>query len=86
MIRGGLATVAAALALAAPASAAMWPPPPTTYRPTHVIEPQGRTHSDATRACMARRQRTKIARWLAPVACEQPPRSQLLIAAALLGD
>lgn len=32
---------------------------------------------------MARAQRTKIARWLAPVACEQPPRSQLLIAAVL---
>ena len=86
MTRATLATVAAALALAAPASAAMWPPPPTTYRPMHVIELEGRTHSDATRTCMAREQRVKIARWLAPVACEQPPRSQLLIAAALLGD
>lgn len=86
MGRATLATVAAALALAAPASAAMWPPPPTTYEPMHVIKIEGRAHPDATRACMAHEQRTKIARWLAPVACEQPPRSQLLIAAALFGD
>lgn len=86
MTRATLATVAAALALAAPASASMWPPPPTTYRPMHVIELEGRTHSGAMRTCMAHEQRAKIARWLAPVACEQPPRSQLLITAALLGD
>lgn len=86
MARAMLATVAAALALAAPASASMWPPPPTTYRPMHVIELEGRAHSASTRACMANEQRAKVARWLAPVACEQPPRSQLLIAAALFGD
>lgn len=86
MTRAVLATVAAGLVLAAPASAAMWPPPPTTYQPPQVIKLEGRAHSDATRACMANEQRAKVARWLAPVACEQPPRSQLLIAAALFGD
>ena len=29
---------------------------------------------------MAQVERAKVARWLAPVACEQPPRSQLLLA------
>jgi hypothetical protein len=86
MGRATLAVVAAALALAAPASAAMWPPPPTTYQPLHVLRIEARAHPAATRACMAREQRAKVARWLAPVACEQPPRSQLLIAAALFGD
>ena len=86
MARATLAAVGAALLVAASASAATWPPPPTTYQPLHVIKLEGRAHSDATRACMAREQRAKVARWLAPVACEQPPRSQLLIAAALLGD
>jgi hypothetical protein len=86
MTRAMVATVAAALALATPASAAMWPPPPTTYKPMRVIRLEERSHPDATRACMAREQRVKVARWLAPVACEQPPRSQLLISEALLGS
>jgi hypothetical protein len=34
---------------------------------------------------MAQQPRAKIARWLLPVACEQPPRSQLLLTAPLFG-
>jgi hypothetical protein len=34
---------------------------------------------------MAREARLKVARWLAPVACEQPPRSELLLVAPLFG-
>jgi len=86
MARAGLAAVAAALGLAAPASAAMWPPPPTTYHPMRVIRIEERSHPAATRTCMANEQRAKIARWLAPVACEQPPRSQLLTAELLFGS
>jgi hypothetical protein len=79
--------LAAALALltAAPAAASSWPPPSpqpgiavVTIAPAHV-------NAVATHSCMAREQRLKIARWLAPVACEQPPRSQLLLA-SLFGD
>lgn len=85
MGRATLATVAAALALAAPAAGATWPPPPTTAQPLHTFKIE-HTSSVPTRACMAREQRAKIARWLAPVACEQPPRSELLIVTALFGD
>ena len=79
-----VALVAVAFLLTAgSAAAASWPPPlPQTL---HVIKLE-RAHAPAsTRACMANEQRAKIARWLAPVACEQPPRSQLLIS-ALFGD
>ncbi|MGH2971832.1 MAG: hypothetical protein ACRDNM_14030 [Gaiellaceae bacterium] len=81
-----LAVLVAALFLCAgaSASAASWPPPlPQTV---HVIKLE-RIHlrSPAGRSCMAREQRLKIARWLAPVACEQPPRSQLLFS-VLFGD
>jgi hypothetical protein len=34
---------------------------------------------------MAQQARAKIARWLLPVACEQPPRSQLLLVTPLFG-
>ncbi|HEY2073656.1 MAG TPA: hypothetical protein VGG88_08785 [Gaiellaceae bacterium] len=66
-----------ALFVAAPASASTWPPPvPQTV---HSLKIE-RTHAHSwTRTCMARVQRVKVARWLAPVACEQPPRSQVLI-------
>ena len=78
-----VALVTAVLVCAGSASAASWPPPvPQTL---HVIRLE-RAHAPAsTKACMANEQRAKIARWLAPVACEQPPRSQLLIS-ALFGD
>lgn len=82
MGRATLATVAAALALAAPASAAMWPPPAMHGLHALAIE---RPRSAELRTCMAREQRTRVARWLAPVACEQPPRSQLLVEALLGG-
>lgn len=78
-----IAPLAAALILAAPASASIFPPPqPVTFqalRPVHVHAP-ARTHS-----CMAQQARAKIARWLLPVACEQPPRSQLLLVTPLFG-
>jgi hypothetical protein len=65
--------------LAAPASASMWPPP--SPQALHVVK-LSHARSNA-RSCEAH---TRVARWLAPVACEQPPRSQLLLASALFGD
>lgn len=81
-----LAVVVAAIALlaAAPASATMVPPAPP--QGLHVLTlPHAPAHF-SSRSCMARNARVKIARWLAPVACEQPPRSQLLLASTLFGD
>ncbi|TMM09325.1 MAG: hypothetical protein E6F98_14755 [Actinobacteria bacterium] len=65
-----LAPAVVALALAAPAGASMLPPPGAQTIPTIKI---ARTHA---RTCMAH---AKILHWLAPVACEQPPRSELLL-------
>jgi hypothetical protein len=78
-----IAPLAAALVFTAPAAASIWPPPQPLTLPAskvaHVRSPvQG--HS-----CMAREARLKVARWLAPVACEQPPRSELLLVAPLFG-
>jgi hypothetical protein len=78
-----LAVLVVALVLAAPAGASIWPAPsPLTPQALKVdrIHAPARTHS-----CMAEQSRAKIARWLLPVACEQPPRSQVLLAAALFG-
>ena len=78
-----IAPLAAALILAAPASASIFPAPQrVTFQalgPIRVHAPS-RTHS-----CMAQQARAKIARWLLPVACEQPPRSQLLLVTPLFG-
>jgi len=78
-----IAPLAAALILAAPASASIFPAPQrVTFQalwPVRVHAPS-RTHS-----CMAQQARAKIARWLLPVACEQPPRSQLLLVTPLFG-
>jgi hypothetical protein len=61
----------------------MWPPPvPQTQ---HVIKLERAHLRPASRSCMAREDRAKVARWLWPVACEQPPRSQLLLS-VLFGD
>jgi len=64
------------------ASAASWPPP-AVPQTVHVMKLE-RFHARSIdiRTCM---KRSKIARWLAPVACEQPPRSELLIS-VLFGD
>ena len=48
----------------------MLPPPGTQTVPTIKI-----AHVNA-RSCMAH---AKVIRWLAPVACEHPPRSELLL-------
>ncbi len=79
-----IAALAAALALAAPAAASIMPPPgPVTPHAVKLV----RAHARMTlRTCMAQQARLKIARWLAPVACEQPPRSELLLTQALFGD
>ena len=81
-----LAALVAALFISsgAVASAASWPPPlPQTW---HVIKLERlRARPIEVRTCMVRQERTKVARWLAPVACEQPPRSELLIS-VLFGD
>jgi hypothetical protein len=79
-----IAALAAALVLAAPAAASIMPPPsPLT---SHALK-LDRAHARiALRTCMAQQARLKVARWLAPVACEQPPRSELLLATSLFGD
>lgn len=68
----------------ASASAASWPPPPS--QTWHVIK-IGHVHTRSAqfRTCMVREARAKVARWLAPVACEQPPRSEVLIPVLLGG-
>jgi hypothetical protein len=74
-----VAVAAVALSFAGSAAAASWPPPvPQTL---HVIKLEHAHARAETRSCMVREGRAKVARWLAPVACEQPPRSQVLIAA-----
>ena len=88
-----IAVVVIALVLAAPAGASIWPaPPPSMWHAAMAVRvhsharkvlrvyPHSRTHS-----CMAQQPRAKIARWLLPVACEQPPRSQLLLVTPLFG-
>ena len=78
-----IAVLVSALVLAAPAGASIWPAP-SPLAP-HALKLE-RLHAPArTHSCMAQQSRAKIARWLLPVACEQPPRSQLLLAAALFG-
>jgi hypothetical protein len=56
----------------------MWPPPAPL--PLHAVKLSHTRFS--TRSCAVH---AKVARWLAPVACEQPPRPQLLLAQALFG-
>lgn len=76
-----VAAVAAALLLwpaAAPAS--IWPAP-TPAQPkaqaAHGLVLAPSRHGRLTaRACSAH---AKVVRWLAPVACEQPPRSETLL-------
>jgi hypothetical protein len=78
-----IAVVVTALVLAAPAGASIWPAPPPLPLQALKID---RAHAPArTHSCMAQQARAKIARWLLPVACEQPPRSQLLLVAPLFG-
>jgi hypothetical protein len=60
--------------------------PPSLPQTLHVLTIHRAPARFSTRSCMARNERVKAARWLAPVACEQPPRSQLLLASALFGD
>jgi hypothetical protein len=78
-----IAALAAALVFAGQASASIMPPPgPLPLHPLRL----GRAHARvALRTCMAQQARLKVARWLAPVACEQPPRSELLLVAPLFG-
>jgi hypothetical protein len=79
-VRSLVLAVAIALSSAAPAAASMFPPPVPLQMHAVQLALPFRVHTPAQRACMAREQRAKVARWLAPVACEQPPRSQLLLA------
>jgi len=76
------ATIAVALfLLVAVPAAAKGPVPPPALRGLHVVTltaPQKRT---ALRSCVANHAR--IARKFAPVACEQPPRSQLQLSNSL---
>jgi hypothetical protein len=79
------AILAAALALATPAAAtaSIWPAPSAPAFPAVTLTP-AHARQIAPRSCMAREQHAKVSRWLAPVACEQPPRSEVVI--ALFGD
>ncbi|MGH2934777.1 MAG: hypothetical protein ACRDL2_09755 [Gaiellaceae bacterium] len=69
------------LALAPAASASIWPAPAakTTSGIRLLTVPHKRS---STRACA---RGSKAARWLAPVACEQPPRSEVLVLPLLGG-
>jgi hypothetical protein len=73
------------LALAPAASASIWPAPAggpavkTTSGIRYLTVPRERS---STRACA---RGSKAARWLAPVACEQPPRSEVLVLPLLGG-
>jgi hypothetical protein len=59
----------------------MWPPP--APQAIHSVKLSPAHTRFGVRTCALH---SKIARWLAPVACEQPPRSQLLLVQALFGD
>jgi hypothetical protein len=76
------ATIAVVLVLlAAVPAAAKGPVPPPALRGVHVVSITAAPKRTALRSCAA--QRARIARKLAPVACEQPPRSQLQLANSL---
>jgi hypothetical protein len=60
--------------------------PPPVSQTLHVLTLHPAQARFSSHSCAARNERVKIARWFAPVACEQPPRSQLLLASALFGD
>lgn len=80
-----LAILVAALVLAgaAPAGASIWPEP--SQHTIHTFTFSRMHLRFDTRTCMAKSTRVKIARWLAPVACEQPPRSEVLLLVPLFG-
>jgi len=75
-----VAVAAAALLLVPAASASIWPgPPPAPPAPRHglpVIRAEGGSQRARARTCSAH---AKAAGWVAPVACEQPPKSELLV-------
>jgi len=86
MLRIVVAAAALLLFLAAAAPASIWPAPTLgSVRPAAkslvVVVRRGR---DATRsrACM---KTSQLARWISPVACEQPPRSETLVVPLLGG-
>jgi hypothetical protein len=81
-----LAVVAAALVFAAPAGATLQEPPaPTRFAGLNAFQLPPAPPVRTTRDCMAHLARVKIARKLVPVACEQPPRSQVLLFALVGG-
>ena len=82
-MRLAILVAALLLAVAAPAGASIWPgPSPPT---THTFKVGHTNLRFDTRTCMAKSARVKLARWLAPVACEQPPRSEQLLLVPLFG-
>ena len=83
--RVSVAAVILSAALVPGAGATLLPPPKAAPQ-LQSVQALTLPHSAqlrVSRTCMVR---SKLARRLAPVACEQPPRSQLLIAATLFGD
>lgn len=80
------ALAAAIVAAAAPSTAAKLPPPFAGADGIRTHIPVVRLHDDRSRSCSARAPRERagtIERQLNPVACEQPPRSRVVIAFTL---
>lgn len=82
-MRLAILVAALALAVAAPAGASIWPEP--SQQSIHTFKIARVNLRFDTHSCMAKSSRVKIARWLAPVACEQPPRSEQLLLVPLFG-
>ena len=74
------AVAAAALLFASAAPAAIYPVPQPKAHATHAAQglvlTGSRRQRVTTRSCSAH---AKAAWWFTPVACEQPPKSQLLV-------
>ncbi len=81
-----IAAAAAAALLLSPAAApaSIWPAPAqrTTQTAHRLVLVRGKPSRVTARGCSAH---VKEARWLAPVACEQPPRSTPLLLPLLGG-
>ena len=84
MLAAAAAAAALLLSLAPAASASIWPAPAKlkAHAVHGLVLPRSRQGRLSVRACSAH---AKVVRWLAPVACEQPPRSETLLVPLLGG-
>jgi len=80
------AAAALLLSLAPTASASIWPAPmPAEAVPAGAVSVHGAgraPHREQARTCT---KSARVMRWLAPVACEHPPRSETLVVPLLGG-